>query len=284
MTESTEALQAAAGEAVPVPRNDAEAAQLDAAAKVEQKEEAKPDPEKDPEQEKRRNRTRQYIERLQADTQAFRAERDELKRRLESLEQRLPKQEAAPPKPEDFYTDPVGFTQAQAEYALRQAREQWEQEQRQQAQQQTERQVWDTYTQRVQAFAADKPDFHEIVGSIQIPLSNEVQAAIAAHESGPQIAYHLGLNDEDAFRLAMVPAHLVPFAVEQIASRLKAAPDSAIAPPPSPPAAPAVQPKPISQAPAPAPRVGGRSPTEVPPEKMTDDEWYRTDVERRRKR
>lgn len=283
MTENTEALEAAADATAPVPRNDAEAAQLEAAA-TQPKEEPKPEPEKDPDQEKRRNRTKQYIERLQGDNGTLRSQNEELRKRLEAIEARIPKQEAAPPKPEDFYSDPVGFTQAQAEYAMRQAREQWEAEQRQQAQQQSEQQVWNTYAQRVQAFTAEKPDFQEVVGSIQIPFSPEVQAAIAAHESGPQIAYHLGLSDDDAFRLAMVPAHLVPFAIEQIASRLKAAPDSAIAPPPSPSAAPAEQPKPISQAPAPAPRVGGRSPTEVPPEKMTDDEWYRADVERRRKR
>lgn len=288
MTENTKAQpgsgDAAVEEAKLAPRNDAEAEQQEAAKQAEQ--DAKADKTKltEDEEGKKRNRTKQYIERLQGDNGTLRAENEKLLKRLEAIESRLSSNEPRAPSPDDFYNDPIAYTQAQAKHAAQQARAEWERQQEELAKRQSELQTWNVYAQRAQAFAAENPDFQEVVGAMRIPLSPELQAAIAAHESGPAIAYHVGLNEQDAFTLAMTPAHLVPFAVEQIASRLKAAPDSAIAPPPSPAAAPAEPQKPISQAPAPAPRVAGRSPTEIPPEKLTDDEWYRRDVERRRKR
>ena len=66
-------------------------------------------------------------------------------------------------------------------------------------------------------------------------------------------------------------------AVERLASRLTAAPQA-----PQTPTNP-INPKPVSKAPAPAPTVSGRSPTEVPPEKLTDDEWFKREHAKRAK-
>lgn len=283
MTDDTEGQQASGGEAVAevntpaAPKSDAEAALQEAAKPQDPQKDPGPKPEPPA---KKPNKTGEYIHRLQDDNRALRA-------RLEELEKRLP---PAPkpmaPDPQEFYTDPAAYTQRTADYAVQQAREQWEQQQRDQAAQQEQQRTWQAYTDRLNQYAEDKPDFYEVVSSIRVPLDPAVEAAIAAHESGPAIAYHLGLNPNDAFVLAQTRPELAAMAVELIASRMKAAHPAGDTPPPSAPAAPeAAQPsKPISQAPAPAPRVGGRSPTEVPPEKMTDDEWYAKDRERRRPR
>ncbi len=267
--------------AKPAPKSDAEAAQAEA--------ETPPAPTPDPAKEAaereataKKNRTKTYIDRING-------ENAEMRRKLADLEARLPPPppKPAPPKPEDFYANPVEYTNAVAKQAEQAAFERFRTEQEQQAAQQKQQETWTAYNQRLEAFAADKPDFQEVVGSIRFPISPEVQATIAAHESGPAIAYHLGLNENDAFLLASARPELADFVLEQIASRLNAAPQPGQAPAHSqtPPAlaAPA-QPKPISQAPPPAPRVGGRSPTEIPPEKMTDDQWYAQEVERRRQR
>jgi len=277
MTDETETLPGSGEASAPaadtaVPKNDAEAAAQDAQKAEEEKRESKPDEA----QAKRKNRTTEYIERLKGEAARAR----ELERKLAELEARLPKPEGPkPPDPKDFYEDPIGFTKAQAEFQVMEARRKWEEEQRAAAKQAEEQRLWQSYQERALKFAAEHEDFEEVVNSVRFPLAPEVQAAIAAHESGPAIAYHIGLNAHDAFLLAQTKPELAQFAVELIASRMKAAPEV-----PSPPAATAETPKPISQAPAPPPRVGGRSPTEVPKEKMTDEEWYRAEQERRRKR
>lgn len=277
-----EALPADTTPTTPAPKSDAEAAQAEAAAPPPA---PTPDPAKEAEVRAaadKKNRTKLYIDRING-------ENAEMRRKLADLEARLPPPppKPAPPKPEDFYANPVEYTNAVAKQAEQAAFERFQTEQQQQAAQRQQQETWDAYNQRLETFAADKPDFQEVVGSIRFPISPEVQASIASHESGPAIAYHLGLNEQDAFLLANVRPEMADYVLEQIASRLNAAPQPGQAPAHSqtPPAlaAPA-QPKPISQAPPPAPRVGGRSPTEVPPEKMTDDQWYAQEVERRRQR
>jgi hypothetical protein len=101
-----------------------------------------------------------------------------------------------------------------------------------------------------------------------------------AHENGPLIAYHLANDDEALFHIASIRPELQAAAVERLAARLSAAQQPADAPPVA--IAPPI--KPITQAPPPPPRVGGRAVAETPAEKLTDDDWYRADREKRRKR
>lgn len=298
MSDENTQLSPGGGEALPAaevkaPRNDAEAAQqaavqpspaADDAAKAE---EAKKADEAKQAEEKKRNRTRDYIERKTREAAEARAEAAELRRQLEERERR-----AAPahhqPVMADGEPDITQYTDIR-EYTRDLVK--WEREQ--QTQQQTkaeqirkEQDTLSTYQQKVYAFADEHPDFFEAVGSIDTQLlPAELQAAVMAHELGPQIAYHLA-NDEDAlFNLASIRAEFMPAAVARLASRLSAAPASTAAAPPAPAAAaPALAAKPISQAPPPVPQVGGRAPATPSPEKMTDDDWYKRDRELRRKR
>lgn len=289
MSDENNALDQGGGEALAAqqPRNDAEAALQEQAA-TQEADTAKQEEAKKAEEEaaKRKNRTSQYIDRLRTEADSQRRENAELRKRLDAIESRFPKQEPQEPTLESAGFDPQELARQTARYEVEQARKQWEQEQRTAADTRTEQEKVAAYQSRVQSFAAQHPDFAEVVGSVDTSLLHpELQKAIMAHEKGPQIAYQLALNDDDLFQLASVRPELVGLAVARFASRMESAQTADTqATPASAALAPTPAPKPASQAPAPAPRVGGRTPTEVPPEKMTDDEWYSQDRERRRKR
>jgi uncharacterized FlaG/YvyC family protein len=227
----------------------AEAAQAEAAKKA------------DEEQQRKKNRTREYINRINR-------ENAELRQRMAEFEARTkaPAPSESEPKIEDFNFDIGAFNRAHTEYVLKQHQEQ--QSKADQARRDAETAA--TYNEKVADFVGDHPDFPEVVNSIAYPLSPAIEAAIMAHELGPQIAYFLGSDDDAAFQLAAVQPHLAAAAVQRIASRLTAAPQAPQAQP---------TPKPVTKAPAPVPTVSTRAPAETPPEKLTDDEWFK----RRRK-
>lgn len=257
------------------PKSDAEAAAQEAAQEVDGKkheeEGAKEKPKgEDDEQKRKKNRTKAYIDKINR-------ERAELAQRVAELEAKQkagPGQRPADQKPtlEEHNFDQDAYIEAMAEWKAQELLQKQTEQQKKADQERRQREATETYAQRVAAFADDHPDFPEVVGSIPYPLSNELQAAIMAHESGPEIAYHIGNNDDDAFALASTAPHLAAAAVERLAKRLTAAPK---APNPEPK-------KPVSQTPAPPPTVSGRKPTDVPPEKMTDDEWFKREQAKRR--
>lgn len=274
-----EALPAADVTATKAPKNDAEAAALEAkpeGAKPEGDAEAKKAEEA---AERKKNRTREYIAKLNRERAELVAEVAALKAAQAAPK---PASHAAPtegrPTLEQFNFDQDAYLEALADWKVEQHLKQREESTKQAESAKSQQEIVGAYNTAAAEFADAHPDFPEVVGSIQYPLSDALQAAIMAHPKGPEIAYHLGTNDDDAFALASIQPALAAAAVKRLASRLTAAPEA-----PQTPQAP-INPRPVSKAPTPAPIVSGRSPTEVPPEKQTDDEWYARDVERRRKR
>lgn len=240
-----------------------------------------------PQPEKPKNRTGEYIQRLQAENRELR----QLRAELDALKAAVPKNEPKPPSPDEFYQDPAGWTQRNAQFTAQQAvtdaRKQWEADQataRQQAEYEAQAAA---FREKSATFAAEHPDFEEVLYSVpEDLLPEDLARTIIGHERGVELAYHLGNHLGELAVLASVAPHLRQYRLNELVSRLDGESRTTAPPPEAPsPVAALVQPqKPISQAPAPAPRVGGRTPTEVPPEKMTDDEWYKQDMERRRKR
>jgi hypothetical protein len=292
MTTETTTADSGAGDVAPAavapPTNDAQA------ALQEQQQAAKPEPtaedkakaeEAKKDGDKSRNRTRDYINKLNADLAEERRARAELQRQVEQGRHAQPRQAAqtadhdGPPRLEDFEWDLERWQRANIDYTRQELTKEHQQAESQRKQQTTV----DTYMQRVDAFAESHPDFMEAVGLIdQRMLTPELQLAVMAHERGPEIAYHLANNDEALFNIASIRPELQAAAVERLAARLSAAPPPAVIPPAAPAFVP--PPKPLTQAPPPPPRVGGRAVAETPAEKLTDDDWYRADRERRRKR
>lgn len=238
---------------------------------------AKPD-------DKKPNRTGEFIDKLKKENWELR----QMKAELDALKASLPKPEAPKaPDPNTFFNDPIAFVQASNAHSVQEARQSWEQEQVAQRQREEQERVAAGFREKSKAFAAEHEDFEEVIFSVPPDLLPEDLASnIIGHERGVELAYHLGKNLGELAQLASVAPQYQRYAIDALASRLDGE-SRTTAPPPEVPNPVAVQqqpPKPISQAPAPAPRVGGRTPTEVPAEKMTDDEWYKQDQERRRKR
>jgi hypothetical protein len=279
MSDTTNTAPSGADAAAPAPKSDAEAAlqaQATPEAKPEPTEEQKAaeqaEKQRQEEEGKKKNRTREYIVRLQSRVA-------ELESRLHSQVQ-VPQSNAhraspnqsqgeARPTLADYGYDFNAWQQADTEWVDRQAERRAAELFDKRATQARQQETVASYESKIAAFAEQAPDFYEVVGSIDPAfLPSELQAAIMAHPDGPAIAYHLGTNDEALWNLASIRADLLPAAVQRLAARLGAAP----APQGSP--APAITPtKPITQAPRPAPTVGGRAPVSVDPERMTTDQW-----------
>lgn len=296
MSTETTTADSGAGATAPAatPTNDAQAAQLEqqqqATTDPAAEDKAKAEAATKEEGEKKRNRTRDYINRLNGELAEERRQRAEYERRLADLErgQSRPSQQQQQrsadtgPQLEDFNFDLASWQQARDQWVIKQAQQGWSERQKQEEAQRQEQQTRATYTERVLAFADQHPDFEEAVGSIDPKfLTRELQLAIMGHANGPEIAYHLANNDEVLFNLASIRPELQAAAVDRLAARLGSASAAAVIPPAAPPAAPQ---KPITQAPPPAPRVGGRAVVDTPAEKLTDDQWYDKDRESRHKR
>lgn len=270
----------------PAPKSDAEVQAQEAEGKPEgqtpepsDEDKAKAAKAEEEKSERKKNRTREYINRINRENAEYR----ERLAALEARQQQPSASRSAPEAPADgeptleqFDFDVVAFQRAHSRWAVQQELTTYQKQAQQAEQSRKQQEIMATYSERIADFTDEHPDFQEVVGSIPFPLSGELQAAIMAHPNGPQIAYHLGNNDDDAFALASIQPHLAAAAVERLASRLTAAPATQAPTPTQPP-------RPVSQAPAPVPTVSGRSPTETPPEKMTDDEWFRREKAKRKR-
>lgn len=258
-------------ETTPAPRNDAEAAAQEAAAKEAQaKEEAEKAKREEEAKPPKRNRTGEYINRLQTRVR-------ELESDLAAIKAKAPDSRPAPTLEQSNF-DPVAHQRATAEWAASQALDSYKFQQQQETANRRLQEVTETYNGKVAQFVASHPDFADKVMAIPYQPSEAVQLAIMAHENGPEIAYALANDDDLAFQLASIQPHLAAAAVDRIASRLAAAPQALPNTPA--PQAPQAAARPVSKAPPPVATVSGKSPTETPPEKLTDQQWW----ERRNKR
>lgn len=240
------------------PRNDAEAA-----AQAAKEPETKPEEVKPEEPKPKRNRTGEYIHKLQSRVK-------ELEESLHSLQAKGP-QKTPEPTLEQSNFDQGAHARAMAEWAAQEAVGQYKFTQQQETAQRRLQEVTDGYNAKVASFTAEHPDFQEKVLAIPYQPSEAVQLAIMTHEKGPEIAYALANDDDLAFQLASIQPHLAAAAVERVASRLTAAPEVPTTPQP---VAPQATVRPVSKAPPPVQTVSGKSPTETPPEKMTDAQWW----------
>lgn len=259
------------------PRNDAEAALQENVTQTETAEQKAAREEG----ERKKNRTREYIDRINRERAELAAENARLKAG-NGNNQGTSKAAGGEKEPtlEDFDWDVAAFNKAHAKWSVDQALSEREQSSKQAEDTRKQQELLTAYNQRAATFADEHPDFVETVGSIPYQLSNEVQAAIMAHERGPEIAYHLGNNDDDAFSLSNVLPHVAAAAVDRLAKRITAAPQK-----PENQGTPnqlATPAKPVTKAPQPAATVSGRSPTDTPPEKLTDEQWYERQRAKRR--
>lgn len=105
-----------------------------------------------------------------------------------------------------------------------------------QARQQDERQAaLRTHHEREAAFRAAKPDFDTIVGDPTLPITPMMAEVIRESDLGPQVAYHLGTNRNEAARIASLSPQRQAAELGKIEAALTQAPKSSAKPIPPPP-------------------------------------------------
>lgn len=132
--------------------------------------------------------------------------------------------------------------------------------QEREAQRQAQAQVAD-FQKRTAEVRAAKPDFDEVVSTVDIPTNSPLGQAILTSEAGPDMLYELAANPAELARISALP----PLAAARELGRLEAKLASG--------AAPKTAAKPVARKPAPPPiaPVTARGPSTV---KRTEDMSY----------
>lgn len=189
-----------------------------------------------------------------AEAEAVRREVEALRRQVEETRPRQIQQAQGEPKIEDFQNLDE-YVAAKAEYVadrkLAAAFEQREAKQRETDTAKSQQAQADQWSKRMASAAEKTPDLYEVIESASAPLTRAMADAIMDSDIGPQVAYYLAQNPEEAERLAGLSPSSVARAIGRIEAKLESD---------------AVKPK--SAAPKPVDPVGSRSSASGMPDPM----------------
>jgi len=192
------------------------------------------------------------------------AEKNRLQAEIEQLRAQLaPKQEAPDISQYDTLDD---YVEAVAEYKLNQKTQATQSQQAQQTQAQAVAQDWVAKVEKVRSVAPDFDAVFNNVASIEFaPMALE---AVAQHPKGAEIAYMLGKDISEAYRIAALSPSQQLMAIGELAAKTNVP-----------------KPKAVSSAPPPVKPVSGGNVTTDPSKMSTSDyiKW-RNDQQRQKKR
>jgi hypothetical protein len=183
-----------------------------------------------------------------------------------SIAQAPPAAPVAPEVPEEPVKEPViedynsyeEFTKAQTTFAVDQAMKAARTAEEQAKQEAEKQQAVENYTAKVTQFAEKMPDFYEKVYAPEFGanVSQDMVDTIQRADNGPEIAYYLSNNIDQAARIARLDPRTIGLEIGKISASLKppATTKTTGAPPP-------VQ-----------PIVGGEA-AKADPSKMSTEEW-----------
>lgn len=198
------------------------------------------------------------------------ARANELERRLQQLEQQ-PQVKAGSdaPKYEDF-DDFDAYNRAVARYEAKQeiestlnAHQKAQAEQKAQAAQAVTAETW---AKRAAAAKAEMPDFDEVVSSSDMKLHDTVYESITTSKLGPQIAYYLASNPDEADEISDMSVAAALRAIGRLEAKLE---DGKVS---------------VTKTPAPIKPVGQKAKAEKAPEEMSPAEfakWRKTYISQR---
>lgn len=180
------------------------------------------------------------------------AEANRYKAELEQLRAQLaPKQEAPDISNFDTFEE---YSDALAEYKYQQKVQQVQSQQTQQTQAQAIAQDWVAKVEKVRSVA---PDFDEVFSNVaDVPFAQVALDAVAQHPKGAEIAYMLGKDVSEAYRIAALPPSQQLMAIGEVAARANLP-----------------KPKTVSTAPSPVKPVGSSSGGKKSISEMTDKEY-----------
>ena len=199
--------------------------------------------------------TRQKYEAV-AEANRYKAELEQLKAQL------APKQEAPDISQFDTLDD---YVEAVAEYKYQ---NNMLSEQEKNVERAIEQRVAREWTAKVEKVRSVAPDFDAVFNNVaSIEFAPMALEAVAQHPKGAEIAYMLGKNVSEAYRIAALPPSQQLMAIGEIAAKTNVP-----------------KPKAVSSAPAPVKPVQGGSSNSAPPTDI--DEWmkWRNDQLRQKKR
>lgn len=205
------------------------------------------------------------ITRARRDAERNLASERQLREQLETQlaqYQRQPSQSQGdkPPSLGDFQYDTDAWAAAMTEYAVSRASSSAELRLREQATQQTQAQAVQKFEERSREYAAAHPDYDQAIADLGrvVRFSPEVIEAIATSEHGPAVAHHLATHLDDADRVARLPPHLAAVQLGRIEAQVSMP-----------------KPKPVTNAPNPAPTLGGGATLTRDPDKQSVEEWMK---------
>ena len=203
-----------------------------------------------------------------------------LEERLSQLEQRLqPRQDSvqstqSPQEPKlDDYQSYEDFIAAKAEFVankrventLREVQQRQAMERAQVARQQ----AVETWNSRLVTATAELPDFEDVLGSSEVPLSRDMETAIMESDVVPHIAYYLATHPDEAREISRASAYSAVRSLGRIEEKIKNG---------------ALKQAQKSEAPPPIEPVGQKTKVTKSPNEMTDaefSEWRRKYIKNR---
>jgi hypothetical protein len=217
---------------------------------------------------------------LSGERDAARAEAEEARnraaeaeRRLAEFEQRaqaaqaaqLHQEELKPPKREDF-EDPDAYADALTDYKVEKRLRERDAQQAESLRQQTVQTQEEVLNKRWSAAVADVkarlPDYDQVTNS-DIQISGAMAHAMREASNGPEIAYHLGKNPDEAARIAALPPVQALMEVGRISAQLAGQAK-----------------KPVSRTAAPISTVSGGERATVSLQDMSMDDYVKAQQER----
>jgi hypothetical protein len=175
-----------------------------------------------------------------------------------------PTQTPTKPQPDQYATTEL-YVEALAEFKAKEIYTRHAEDTEKQARERQAREQADSarreYEERVTTALEKYPDYHDVVGNPSLPISEHMAQTIAYSEQGPDLAYYLGQNPQEAARIY----HLAPFLQAKELGRIEA--KLASAPPP-------VK---TSNAPPPIKPVSGKAPvaSDNPSDNDDIDTWVK---------
>lgn len=135
-----------------------------------------------------------------------------------------PKPQAQPEAVPDRWEDPEGYDKWLITQAKQAARDEFKRET-----------LTTTYEGRVTKLRESKPDYDSVVNNPSLPITPMMADVIRESDVGPEVAYHLGTNPQEAARIASLPHHRQAAELGKLEVRLSQPAPKAPTPPPPPP-------------------------------------------------
>lgn len=152
-----------------------------------------------------KSRIEKRIDELTANYRSAERERDYW-RQVAQQQQAEPEQLQEPEqKPTaDQFDDYDQYIEALTDWKVRKQAETWQEQQQREREQQTQAQRQAEFQKRAAEFAKEAPDFWDVAGNPNVPITQSVVDAAMDSDIGPKVLYHLGQNPDEAARVSQM--------------------------------------------------------------------------------